>query len=104
MELEVNEGWQKRFAHLEKEASIRVTVDVEFGSECLSYNEKQRLWPKLDMVRTTAAKLAMNMVKGTIKYPVDTWSRDVWMSAAIDDATDALNYLYLLKGVIERDG
>ena len=106
MELRVNEGWQKRLEDLAYRLRVHATIelyDADVG-DFLSQEEWKRLKPKLDMVKVMAEKLAVNMVKGTIKYSVDTWSRDAWMEAAIDDATDALNYLYLLKGAIERDG
>lgn len=47
------------------EISIHITDAV---AELLTSKERNRLYPKLEMVKQLAAKMAAAMVKGTIKY------------------------------------
>jgi hypothetical protein len=92
-----NEGWQEKL-----EAFIdRVNVWVELPWEELSRRDVDRLTPKIHMVQEAAAKLALAMIKGTLKYDTDDWSVDKWVEFGVDDASDALNYWYLLREALK---
>lgn len=65
--------------------------------------ELKRLEPKLELIRHAAAKMAANMAKGTLKYKADDWPVDAWLDYLADDATDTLNYVYLLKDAYEQE-
>jgi hypothetical protein len=47
--------------------------------------------------------MAANMAKGTLKYKADDWPVDAWLDYLADDATDTLNYVYLLKDAYEQE-
>lgn len=67
----------------------------------ISESDQARLIPKLAMVKEIAAGLAGAMLKGTLKYPPETdtaLSLGEWWEELRSDATDALNYTYLLRG------
>ena len=102
MELGVNEGWQQRLRAIKESFPINVAITLPGGELYLNDEETLRLVPKMAMVRAAAAKMVLNMIKGTIKYPADTWSADEWMACLIDDQTDALMYTYLLEAAMGR--
>ncbi len=68
----------------------------------LSTEELTRLERKLGMVRSIAAKLAANMVKGTLKYPHDGWPLRTWLEFGLDDAVDSVNYFTLAIDEFDR--
>ena len=81
---------------------VWITMEDTFHSE-LSDDEYLRIRDKLQLVKQIAAKLAANMVKGTLKYDTDEWSVDQWLDYATDDAVDTVNYLFLMKDERERE-
>ena len=104
--IEVNEGWAARATDICQAENFR--IDVLLNHHRLRFTgmtdeEIERLAPKLELVRELAMRLAINMAKGTIKYPRDTWSVDDWLDAAVDDTADGLNYIMMLRGAIERE-
>jgi len=67
----------------------------------ITEEDQRRLIPKLRMVETIAANLAAGMLKGTLKYPAANdgdFSVGEWMTELKSDASDALNYVFLLEG------
>ena len=61
----------------------------------LTAEEDTRLRTKLDLVEQVAAKLAANMLKGTLKYDNDEYTVREWLLMGQDDAADAVNYMTL---------
>lgn len=51
---------------------------------------------KLRLVEAAAAKMAANMLKGTLKYDSDNITEKEWLDHLGDDLTDSLNYYWLL--------
>lgn len=65
--------------------------------------EERRLIPKLKIVKNAARKLAAGMVKGTLKYKKDNNSVREWIDYLKDDASDTLNYIYLLEDAYAKE-
>lgn len=61
----------------------------------LSKAEYDRLALKLALVEKVAARLAANMLKGTLKYDDDEYTLREWLEMGIDDGLDTVNYLAL---------
>lgn len=75
-----------------------VTIDMDDDIlEVLTEDELARLDRKLIVVAELAAKLAANMLKGTLKYQSDGHTVYEWFEHGIDDAVDALNYFALAQ-------
>lgn len=80
-------------------------VDVLMQGELiaqLTQEEYSRLRPKLRLVEEVAAKLAANMLKGTLKYDTDDYEIEKWLEMGIDDTADGLNYQMLLRDKMRR--
>lgn len=82
--------------------AIAIMVDPALVEQ-LTASEIERLRTKLELVANLAAKLASNMLKGTIKYVKDEWSVDTWIDYLLDDAADVLNYGALLRAARQKE-
>ena len=103
-EVTISEGWEERLQAVQEAQAVVVHIEVkDEDSSLLTDEESERLAPKLNMVARAAQKLAYNMIKGTLKYSRDSWSIDTWVEMGMDDATDTLNYFYLLKEAISNE-
>jgi hypothetical protein len=92
--------WQEKLEKIDKSGLIEIGIYGVYDltiANLLTEDEYKRLVPKLDMVRELAQKLALNMVKGTLKYNTDDWSMAEWFAFGIDDAADSLNYWLLTR-------
>ena len=70
--------------------------------ESLSEEERFRLLSKIKMVKRAAAHLMAGMIKGTTKYPNDTWTVREWLNYLKDDAMDVVNYAFLLEFALQE--
>ncbi len=69
----------------------------------LRARELARLQPKLELVVQIAARLAANMLKGTLKYKRDNWTVSEWLQYLEDDASGTLNYIALFGAAYQRE-
>ena len=100
----VNEGWEAQFARFQEfppEIMIRVPGEVY---DLLSEGQIVRVDKCLDMAHDIAAKLVMSMIKGAVKYEHGEHSVKEWMDSLVDDASDTLNYVYLTRDAMRREG
>ncbi len=67
----------------------------ELSWAALSRAEYDRLQVKLALVEKLAVRLAVNMLKGTLKYENDEYTLREWLEMGIDDGLDTVNYLAL---------
>ncbi|KKL78802.1 hypothetical protein LCGC14_2021170, partial [marine sediment metagenome] len=77
----------------------RVFNDKTIVGEITEADQK-RLIPKLRIVEDIAAGLAAGMLKGTLKYKPESDTDSTigeWWDELVSDATDTLNYVYLMK-------
>ena len=98
-----NEGWEERYEDVLLNPSI-VRAGVYLSrraSDHLSPEERCRVWVKLDLIAALAHKLAIGMIKGTLKYPTDDWTDKQWGAYAEDEENDLINYR-LLKAHARR--
>ena len=63
----------------------------------LSGENMERLRRKMPLVQEAATRLAVGMLKGTIKYDTDDWTPEQWIEHLGDEAFDQVNYFMLLK-------
>ena len=98
-QVSINSGWESRFAEWSTED---FAVCIDYNSEGLTNEEQHRLLLKLDIVADYAAKLALAMTKGTLKYPTDTRTPEQWQAFADDEFNDIVNYR-LLTDAAKRD-
>ena len=98
----VNEGWEERFAQFGLGAfDVSVTLAPEFA-QLLTADEDMRTFEKLRLVEEFATKLALGMLKGSLKYGHDRWDDEQWANAAEDEESDLVNYRLLRKEERER--
>jgi len=92
------EGWEERLAEAKAEITFEFTARIrhETGTHVLAQSEYERLWPKLNLISQHAARLAIGMLKGTIKYAGDHYSLEMWRAERDDDRADGINYDLLL--------
>jgi len=93
----VNPDWQKRYRVLGRPEHFDVEITTREDLQTLGFTsaEYARLMPKLQLVAQFAARLAVAMLKGTVKYDSDDWSVEEWMDFEDDDTVDAINYRLL---------
>ena len=101
----VKKGWEARFAGLtNKEYGPAITADFQLSHmlfNLTTIHERRRLKWKLELVKEEALKMALAMLKGTIKYESDDISPEEWDAHAESERIDQNNYL-LLKRHAER--
>ena len=92
---EATENRQARIDVLAKADNFDVSVQLNIGigdESVLTHAEYWRLGPKLQLVERIAARLAANMLKGTLKYDNDEYTLREWLEMGLDDAVDSVNY------------
>lgn len=99
----INEDWSDSKLSLCTPDNFDVSISLRGDIEGVSEEHIERLNPKLEMVTKLAAKLSGNMLKGTLKYRRDGWDVDTWIGYLLDDASDALNYAFLLADAREKE-
>ena len=99
----VNEGWEERAKDVCQLQNFIITIYTD-RSLVLSEEEHQRLATKLRLVGSYAQHMAMNMAKGTIKYPSDTYDSAIWIAEEADDAVDHTNLRLLRLDALHRAG
>ena len=101
----VNEGWQERAQQICKIENFAVYTSFNLSVlEQLTSDEQRRLEQKLLLVENYAQHMAMNMAKGTIKYPSDEYSIDTWLVEEADDNVDGTNYRLLRLDAMREAG
>lgn len=100
--LERNDGWEERVKELCKAENFSCRIapcDIPFTS--LSDEEWSRLRTKLLLIEQFACFMAAGMLKGTIKYPTDTW-KERWQPNLFGETADMVNYLMLTLTSLEE--
>jgi len=103
----VNKGWEARLEDILDRMDITVNIDINSRialESGLTEDELIRIRPKLRLVEDFAIHMADNMLKGTIKYPTDTYDVSVWMAEEEDDTVDSVNYRLLRRKAMEDAG
>ena len=93
--VKINHSWEDRFSAYSPE-SFHVEINMPEDHD-LDEIDLWRMNVKLVMVKELAAKLALGMLKGTLKYPDDKWSQDQWLAFEDDERLDQINYYMLRK-------
>ena len=79
---------------------LRVLRDPVTKKYLFTEQEINRLRPKLELAEKAAFRLALAMVKGTLKYTSDGTEDgqglEYWIDHATDEAFDLVNYMMLL--------
>ena len=92
-------GWEERAEALCKPEHFATMVVCKLPiskDSPLTDDEWARLNKKLKLVEEWAAYMAAGMLKGTIKYPQDTWDIKQWMAHLVGEGADQSNYQMLL--------
>lgn len=103
----VNPDWQKRYRVLGRPEHFNVAVGVDLAdlqAHGLTKEESSRLAPKLKLVEQFAQRLAVGMLKGTVKYDSDDWSVQAWIDFEEDDTVDSIDYRLLRTAAQQRAG
>ena len=99
----MNEGWEKRFARMREQVSVRTEITVyDDDIPTFSNDEWERLKPKIEMVKELAIKLIWGMVKGTIKYKSDDYTPEQWLDHLFDEQVDGMNYQMLYEDAVTK--
>ena len=105
MSSEINDGWEERFQAVKDKPVIEVSVSASpslaYGKCSLSREDQRRLLCKLQLVEDEAEKMALAMLKGTLKYKSDDLTPEQWNDHSEEERIDQNNYL-LLKRRAER--
>jgi len=81
---------------------VQIHFDVQHPIyQALTKKERTRTEQKLTLVKQAAIRLAVAMLKGTVKYPTDNHTIREWLEYALDDAGDAFQYLHLIRDCLE---
>ena len=100
-----NPDWESRHRAICDRSNFVVIVQVDLAAlrqSGATPEECDRLATKLKLVEVFAAKLAVNMGKGTIKYPHDNWDIEAWLDFEDDDTADSVNYRLLRTEAMRR--
>jgi hypothetical protein len=100
-----NPNWESRHRAICDRSNFVVIVQVDLAAlrqSGATPEECDRLATKLKLVEVFAAKLAVNMGKGTIKYPHDNWDIEAWLDFEDDDTADSVNYRLLRTEAMKR--
>lgn len=93
-------NWEERASRLAVPASFSARVTPhDLLQVQLDYDEWVRLNKKMRLVEGSAVKLAMGMLKGTLKYESDVITQAAWMAHLTAEMHDAVNYLALMEGL-----
>ena len=94
----INENWEARYDKLINEDCFSVNIFLEFAlTDNLTEDEIDRLQIKLYPIEDLAKRLAVAMLKGTLKYPTDNRTVEEWAAFEEDEFFDLVNYRLLLK-------
>ena len=100
-----NRTWEERFAELGKPEYFRVDIYHQYYTEhdCLTEGERERQNAKMEIIKEFAARLCINLLKGTLKYgDLDmTWTDDEWTAFMDDEFFDLVNY-HLLRDMSRK--
>lgn len=97
LSFKANPGWKERAQLLCKPENFDIDIHIKPKLlEQLSQEERERLWPKLEMVLEFASYMAAGQLKGTIKYPGDGLEVAEWFAHLIGEGADFANYQMLL--------
>ena len=101
--LETKENWEARYEKLANADNFRVNIKLVLALDAqLSTSELLRTYNKLKLVEAYAAKLAVGMLKGTLKYPSDDWNIEQWLENEEDEIIDQTNYRLLRQEAQKR--
>ena len=102
--LETNEGWENRYEQINEPSYFEVVifpfVNILYR---LDKTEAERLQKKLKLLENYTRKLAVGMLKGTLKYPTDNWTVEQWMHEEEDEEIDRINYRLLKQDAIAKE-
>ena len=101
----INPDWESRYKTICDRRNFVVIVEINpetLRQSGATQEECDRLVTKLKLVEVFATKLAINMGKGTIKYPHDNWDIEAWLDFEDDDTADSVNYRLLRTEAMKR--
>ena len=101
------DGWQERMIAVCKKDHFEIDILLDYTAlrrAGMTEDELTRLNSKLELVAEYARHMAMNMAKGTVKYPNDTYDLDVWLAEEEDDSVDSTNYRLLRMNAMREAG
>jgi hypothetical protein len=108
---EVNEGWEARYQNIKEHYPSTGSgytpghyIDTLYGAGMLTLEECSRSLWKLELIRPFLARMILNMVKGTLKYPSDDLTGDAWAEGALDDRVDSVNWQLLWENHVRNQG
>lgn len=91
-------GWEKRYLEF---STDDFTVTIAYNGDKLTDDEYSRTRLKLDIIEEYAAELALQMLKGSVKYYSDDRSPEEWRAFEDEEQNDIANYR-LLRRTAER--
>ena len=98
MTVQVNEGWEQRLEQIKKDHEFLVIVSPPQQLEVeLSDFEWIRLSKKIQLVTQAAQVMLWEFLKGTVKYPHDSWSEEDYEAALIQETAGLVCYSLLAK-------
>lgn len=103
-----NAGWEARYEAIKPKVWVRVDAArilyyLELEGLITRAEADRALW-KIALIEPFVTQMALNMVKGTIKYPNDDWSIETWSDMGLDDKADSVNYDLLRDNALRQAG
>ena len=96
--LKIKSDWEERTKKLCGVDSFIAQISMtDWLMRLLTKEERDRTRIKLDKVEDLSKRLAVGMLKGSLKYTTDVHSDDEWDREIGDEMADFINY-WLLKG------
>jgi hypothetical protein len=103
-----NQGWEARYEQIKPKVQVHIPAGLLVSeleaAGLLTPDEGDRAILKIRLVEPFVTRMVLNMIKGTVKYPTDEWSAEMWADAGMDDQADGINYSLLLKDRLRKDG
>ena len=95
-QVEVNPGWEERYEAIKGRVYIQLypapILRSLLSDGLITDSEYKRAIWKIHLIEPFVTRQVMNMIKGTLKYPTDDWSDEVWKDMGLDDKADSVNY------------
>jgi hypothetical protein len=110
MTAKVNDGWEEIYEIIRRDTEGMELFDtvklLDFlnSNNLITTEQRDRSGWKINILQPFMLRLAVNMIKGSVKYTSDDWSDEVWRDMGMDDKADSINYDYLWQYKLRNEG
>jgi len=96
MAVTVNEGWEINYQVIRSRTQVTINtaaiLNPLLADNIITEDEFARSVWKIKLIEPFLTRMVVNMIKGSLKYPTDTWDAATWQDMGMDDKADGVNY------------